>query len=210
MQGAIFDVDGTILDSMFIWGEAMTKHFESLGVSCGEEVAEEVRELSLEESLPLLIERYNLDTTPNDIIMAMKDIVKESYKVSVPIKKNCKEYIEKLHKSGVKIAVATSGFRDICETAFETLGIADYIDAYAFSSEVGVGKDNPDVYLLAAERLGIEPQECMVFEDIERGIKSAKSAGFQTCAVYDDFNALITDVLKQSADHYITGWIELC
>lgn len=210
MRGAIFDVDGTILDSMQIWWAATGKYFDSIGVNFNAEVAEEVRELALEESLPLLIDRYKLNITPEEAIIAMKNIVKETYKTTVPIKKGCKEYIEQLHNDGVKIAVATSGFKDICETAFETVGISEYIDAYAFSSEVGVGKDKPDVYLLAAEKIGIKPHDCMVFEDIERGIKSAKSAGFETCAVYDETNAQITDVLKQSADHYITGWVELC
>ena len=81
--------------------------------------------------------------------------------------------------------------------------------ACAFSSEVGVNKSNPDVYLLAAKRIGIPPEECTVFEDITTGIGGAKKGGFSTCAIFDETNADETDALKQLSDHYITGWEEL-
>ena len=73
----------------------------------------------------------------------------------------------------------------------------EYDDGGAFSSEVGVNKSNPDVYLLAAKRIGIPPEECTVFEDITTGIGGAKKGGFSTCAIFDETNADETDALKQ-------------
>ena len=115
-----------------------------------------------------------------------------------------------MHNSGIKIAIATSGYEELCKTAFTRLGVWNYIDACAFSSEVGVNKSNPDVYLLAAKRIGIPPEECTVFEDITTGIGGAKKGGFSTCAIFDETNADETDALKQLSDHYITGGKNCC
>ena len=131
------------------------------------------------------------------------------YENTLPLKEGADEYLKKLHYSGVKIAIATSGYEELCKKAFTRLGVWQYIDACAFSSEVGVNKSNPDVYLLAAKRIGIPPKECMVFEDITTGIGGAKKGGFETCAIYDATNADETDALKQLSDHYITGWKDL-
>ena len=117
--------------------------------------------------------------------------------------------MKKLHDDGVKIAIATSGYEELCRKAFIRLGVWQYIDACAFSSEVGVNKSNPDVYLLAAKRIGIPPEECTVFEDIVTGIGGAKKGGFKTCAIYDETNVDDTEKLKQLSDCYITGWKDL-
>ena len=110
---------------------------------------------------------------------------------------------------GVKIAIATSGYKDLAEAALKRLGMADMIDAYALSCEVGVKKSNPDVYLLAAKRIGVPPEDCMVFEDILIGINGAKKGGMKTTAIYDDLNVDDTEKLKDAADRYIKDWTEL-
>ena len=93
--------------------------------------------------------------------------------------------MRRLHDDGVKIAIATSGFAELCRAAFGRIGIADIIDTYAFSSEVGCSKSSPDIYLLAARRLSLPPSDCTVYEDIITGIMSAKQAGFAAVAVED-------------------------
>jgi HAD superfamily hydrolase (TIGR01509 family) len=133
----------------------------------------------------------------------------DAYKYTIEPKPHVCEYIRRLHENGVKIAVATSGFKELCETAFKRIGIADYIDEYAFSSEVGCNKSQPDIYLLAAKRLGLSPKDCTVYEDIITGIMSAGSAGFKTVAVEDATNAQDKTRLIQHSDRYITGWSEL-
>ena len=97
----------------------------------------------------------------------------------------------------------------MCESAFRRLGVWDLFDAVALSSEVMVNKTNPDVYLLAAERIGVAPADCVVFEDIEGGIRGAKKAGMRTVAVRDRTNLHITQKLRQLADCYIDSWKEL-
>jgi len=95
------------------------------------------------------------------------------------------------------------------QAAFKRLGILDLITTHSNSKEVGVNKSNPDVYLLAAKRLGIAPEKCMVFEDIYPGICGAKKGGFLTCAIYDTLSKNDTENMKKDADIYIKSWREV-
>lgn len=209
MTGAIFDVDGTILDSMQVWYKVTTNFFEMHNLVLTEEKAASYKEMTLDESLPQINEEFNLGMTKDEILEEFRQLIIHEYTFNIQLKPNIDIYLKKLHDSGVKIAVATSGYEGMCKSAFKRLGILKYIDAYAFSSEVGVNKGNPDIYLLAAERIGLKPQDCTVYEDIVLGLETARKAGFKTCAIYDDTNSYETQRLKQVSDRYITGWEEL-
>lgn len=209
MRGAIFDVDGTLLDSMTVWWDVLIDFFKTHGRELTDEEAAEYKERTLEESIPIMIDLLKLDISEKEISAKLQEMALFHYANTLSLKDGAGEYLKKLHDSGIKIAIATSGYEELCKKAFTRLGVWDYIDACAFSSEVGVNKSNPDVYLLAAKRIGVPPEECMVFEDIAAGIGGAKKGGFQTCAVYDETNADETEALKQLSDHYITGWKDL-
>ncbi len=209
MKGVIFDVDGTLLDSMNMWFDLVVDFFKIHGEVLTREEAEEYGDVTLEESVPVIIERLGLDTTTEKLIAELKMMAVKQYEEVLPLKEGAAEYMKKLHGDGVKIAIATSGYEELCKKAFTRLGVWSYIDACAFSSEVGVNKSNPAIYLLAAQRMGIEPKDCVVYEDILKGIRGAKKGGFMTCAVYDKSNEAETAELKQTADSYITTWSEL-
>lgn len=209
MRGAIFDVDGTLLDSMSVWWDVIADFYRRHGIELSDEKAADYKELTLEESLPMIIKTIGLDMTFEELLDNFKQIVSLQYENILPLKADAEKYLKKLHDEGVQIAIATSGYEELCKKAFTRLNVWQYIDACAFSSEVGVNKSNPDVYLLAAKRLGLPPEECTVFEDISSGIRGAKKGGFTTCAIYDKTNADETVLLKQLADRYITGWKEL-
>ena len=209
MRGAIFDVDGTLLDSMSVWWDVLVEFYGQQGSEISESAAVEFKELTLEESIPLLIGRFNLTMSVEEIFNHFIHMAAKYYEKTLPLKDWAKEYLRDLHERGVKIAIATSGYRELCEKALRRLDVWKYIDACAFSSEVGVNKSNPDVYLLAAKRMGVTPEECVVYEDIVAGITGAKKGGFTTCAIYDDTNANETDTLISLADQYITSWRDL-
>lgn len=206
MKGAIFDVDGTILDSMGVWYRVTDSFFKKHGLILTDAKAASYKEMTLNESLPQINKEYGLNMRFDEIYNEFRSLMAAEYEYNICLKPGVDKYLCNLHNKGVKIAVATSGYEGMCKAAFKRLGIIDYIDAYAFSSEVGVNKGKPDIYLLAAERIGVTPKECMVFEDISLGLDTAKKAGFKTCAVYDETNKDETVLLKQLADRYITGW----
>ena len=209
MKGVIFDVDGTLLDSMNMWFDLVVDFFKIHGEVLTREEAEEYGDVTLEESVPVIIERLGLDTTTEKLIAELKIMAVKQYEEVLPLKEGAAEYMKKLHDNGVKIAIATSGYEELCKRAFTRLGVWQYIDACAFSAEVGVNKSNPAVYLLAAHRLGVEPEDCVVYEDILKGIQGAKKGGFKTCAIYDSANDADINEIKSTADRFITGWKEL-
>lgn len=207
--GAIFDMDGTILESMGIWRDITMGFMKERNLQVTDEEIYAYKDMTMNESVALIKEKYGLKESPEEINREFNRRVRNVYMYEVQPKPGIREYMQKLKGEGVKIAIATSGYRELCEAAMKRLGMSDMIDAYALSSEVGVNKSNPDVYLLAAERIGVEPKECMVFEDILIGIEGAKKGGMQTTAVYDDLNRQDTDALKEAADRYIKSWKEL-
>lgn len=209
MRGAIFDVDGTLLDSMPVWWRASERFFENHNIEVTSEKFAEYKEMRLDDSLPQIRAEYGLDMSVDEMILEFRRLAAEEYRDSVQLKPYAKEYMEQLKNDGVKIAIATSGYEGLCKSAFERLGVWDLIDARAFSDEVGVSKSNPDIYLLAAKRIGIKPSECVVYEDITAGISGAKRGGFKTCAVFDESNEDDTEILKKLADNYIKSWSEL-
>lgn len=208
-SGAIFDMDGTLLDSMGVWRGITARFLERRGISLSDEMTEKFRDMTLEESLPLIVDIFKLSDSVEKVFDEFNELASEEYMNHILFKPYAKKYLEKLRENGIKIAIATSGYDALCRGALKRLGALDYIDAIALSSEVGVNKSNPDVYLLAARRLGIPPGECMVYEDILLGIQGAKKAGMMTTAVSDPSNDGEWDALKRTADTYISGWDEL-
>lgn len=209
-KGAIFDVDGTLLDSMSMWGRVTLKCYNSFGKPLTEEENLRFRFMPLSESLPLIYKELELDSDGiEEFNRRFMSLLENEYKSNLLLKPYAREYLEKLHNSGVRIALATSGYYDFCRLAFERLGVWEYIDAIALSSEVGVPKSEPDVYLLAAERLGVSPDECVAFEDIPHGLVGASAAGMYTVAIRDSSNLDKTHELLELSDRYINDWSEL-
>lgn len=209
IKGTIFDVDGTLLDSMGMWFDVCKEFCLSYGIEMTDAKANSIKDLRLEESLPDIIQENHLPITVDKAVWEIQQLAAKTYKNSVCAKPHALEYLKKLKSLGIKTAVATSGYKELCTSAFKRLGIYDFIDVYAYSSEVGKGKENPDIYLLAADRLNLKPSECIVFEDISIGLKSAKKSGFLTCAVYDSSNASETEHLKAVSDFYIYDWKDI-
>ncbi len=209
MLGAIFDIDGTILDSMTVWVDITDAFFKEHGVEISEEENLKFQEMAFEESLMAIHNKFLPHITVEDMFEEFQKRALDAYAKELPSKPYVCEYIKELYNNGVKLAVATSGFQELVKPALERLGIYHYFSVFSYSSEVGCSKSRPDIYLLCAERLGLAPEDCTVFEDIITGIISAKSAGFSAVAVADPTNANEKERLIQYSDRYITGWEEL-
>ena len=208
-SGAIFDIDGTILDTMGVWREITLNFLLKKGITPTQEEMDNYRDLSMAETMQYTKVQFNLPESVEELQDGFEKLSREKYMYEVPAKPYIKEYMEKLKSEGVKIGVATSGYPDLWQRALKRLGMLHLIDGYALTSETGVNKSHPDVYLLAAERIGVAPSECMVFEDIVSGIVGAKKGGMMATAIYDESNKDRTEEFKKLADRYIVSWKEL-
>lgn len=208
IKGVIFDVDGTLLDSMSVWRDITFRFFEKYNIPINDELNDRFQEMTLDESARFMVKELGFPMTEKQLSDELIEMVSNEYLNNLPLKPYAYEYIKKLYDSGVRLAVATSGFEKTCEGAFKRLGIYDMFTSFAYSHEVGVNKSNPDIYLLAAERMGVEPSACEVYEDIAPGIEGAKKAGMKTVAVYDAFTPDFESV-KNAADRYIMSYKEL-
>ena len=186
-KAAIFDLDGTLLDSMGVWTKIDIDFLAKRGFTIPETYFDAISSMSLPNSAKYTIDLFDLKESVESVLEEWKDMAFHEYSRNVKLKPYVKEYLTALKLKGIKIATATGLMRELAEPVLRNNDIHSFFEAQCFTDETEHGrKDLPDVYLLAAQRLNIPPQECIVFEDLLKGIISAKSVGMKTVGVYDD------------------------
>lgn len=189
-KGAIFDLDGTLLDSMGVWDQVDIDFLGRRGIEVPDDYMAKVSAMQFRQIAEYTIARFGLDDTPEQLMAEWDEMARVAYSTVVEAKPHAVEYLRLLKESGAKLAVATSLPTTLREPAMAHVGIDGFFDAVVGVEDAGdVAKDRPDVYLLAAERLGVAPDGCTVFEDLLAGIKAAKSAGMTVWAMNDDSSA---------------------
>lgn len=185
MKACIFDLDGTLLDSTGVWARVDEAFLARRGIQMPEGYVEAVAQMSFPEAAEYTIRRFGLADSVEALMAEWNAMVVEAYAGEVPMKPHAKEYLLKLKARGVRLAVATSLPEALYGPALRAHGIEGLFEVVCSTDEVGRSKAWPDVYLLAAQRLGVAPGECVVFEDVLVGVRSAKAAGMGVWAVYD-------------------------
>lgn len=209
-EGIIFDFDGTLADSMWVWDVVDRKFLEKRNIPFNEEYAETIAVLGFESGADYVIDFFGLDEDPNDIIEEWKACAAESYAQQVWLKPGAKEYLQKLKGMGYPMAIATSLQRGLLEPALKNNGIYSIFDAIVICDELNCGgKSNPTVYLEAAKQIGVEPEKCLVFEDVVVPAKSAKAAGMSVVGVRDDHKQQAREDLIEVVDRFVEGYDEL-
>lgn len=211
IKGAIFDVDGTLLDSMAIWQDAGVRYLESLGIQPSKELGEILYPMTIKEGAVYLQTTYALPLSVSEVIEGISKMVEDFYVYEVSLKEGAAEFLEMLFQKGIPMVLATSGIREHIEKAFQRLHISHYFTAMLTCTEVGAGKTAPLIYEQAETVLRscqggnrIERSEIYVFEDALYALETAKCAGFQTVAVYDRFSETDQKVLQEKADIYLS------
>jgi HAD superfamily hydrolase (TIGR01509 family) len=156
--------------------------------------------MSFLEAAEYTIERFGLTDKPEDLCREWFDMALFTYRHTVKLKPHAREYLDALKQRGVKIGVATSSVEELYKAAFENLDLTKYFDAVATSQEAGRGKAYPDVFMLAAEKLGVSPNDCIVFEDVLQAMKSAKSAGMTVFGIYDEMSKDDWEEIRKTAE----------
>ena len=202
IKGAIFDLDGTLLDSMFIWDTIGEEYLRSLGKEPHEDLKETFMTLTLEEAAVYYRENYGVTISVGEIVDGVNAMVEETYRTKVTLKPGISEYLAWLKENGVRMCVATVTDRYLVEETLERLGVRHYFSEIFTCAEVGFGKDKPIIYQKALEHLGTEKSDTYVFEDLPFALNTAKTDGFPTVGVYDS-HEVHQNELKELSDYYI-------
>ena len=207
LTGAIFDFDGTLLDSMFIWDTIGEDYLRTLGKEPHENLKETFMTLTLEEAAEYYREHYKVTLSVTEIVDSINAMVEGIYRTKVTLKPGVAEYLRLLKESGVKMCVATVTDRYLVEDTLERLGILHYFSEIFTCAEVGYGKDKPIIYQKALEHLGTAKEETFVFEDSLFALETAKAEGFPTVGVYDMHESR-QEEMKRLADCYVRSFEE--
>ena len=204
---AIFDMDGTLVDSMGYWNRLADEYLARRGIPpLSPELQEESVAMTMEESARLFIREFGLSDTAEEICGEVNGLMEAHYRNHVPLKPGAAACLERMRAAGFKMAVASSTAPELLDICLSRLGVRDYFQFLLSCEEVGEGKTRPTVYLEAARRLGGTPEDTIIFEDILVAAQTAKKAGFSLGVIYDVNSDDDQEKLKALADCYITRW----
>ena len=195
-RGAIFDLDGTLLDSTWVWRQIDVDFLAARGFEVPDDYVDAIAPMGFYDVALYTIDRFALDETPEHLIGDWNRMAMELYRDTVKLKPGAKEYLQALKQKGVRLAVATLAHPDLFEPTLRREGVWELFDAFTLSGEVTRGKEAPDLWLLAAEKLGVAAENCVVFEDVPAAMQGAASAGMAVCGVRDPHSDT-TDALER-------------
>jgi HAD superfamily phosphoserine phosphatase-like hydrolase len=204
---AIFDMDGTLVDSMWCWNGVYIEFLTAHGAGAyAKELVENTAYLTTYESAVLFRDRLSLDISASDIAVALDGRMKELYQTEVCEKPGVRAWLEQLRNHGVRMCIVSSTPEPLIRVCLERLGLIDFFSFILSCDTIGIGKDAPDAYLAAAKRMGAKPSETAVYEDSPVALLTAKEAGFYAVAVYDDSSANQWAEMCRNADAAVLDW----
>lgn len=208
-RGAIFDLDGTLLDSMGVWRKIDEDFLGKRGFVVPPDYLAAITSKNFDTAAEYTIARFGLPESREEVIAEWFAMAQHSYAYEVKAKPYVLEYLQQLKEEGVRIAAATSSDERLFLPCLKHLGLYEYFDAFAVTAEVPRGKGFPDVYRLASERINLSPDACVVYEDILKGIEGAKMGDYYTVGVEDIHSAYEKEDIQRFADRYIVSFEEL-
>ncbi len=205
----IFDLDGTLLDSMAAWHDLGKDYLLQKGINPPGNLNEIMASMSMAESAAYFQEAFKIDLCAEEIIDEIKKLIEDKYKYDLKLKPYVEKYLQKLENEHAVICIATATPLNMAKAALERNGILKYFSFVLSCDDVGVGKNKPDIYYLAASRFNARPPEIAVYEDADFALITAREAGFYTIGVYDEFFKYKRKDIEIISDIYIESFKEL-
>ena len=208
-EAVIFDMDGTLIDSMGMWHDIDIEYLGRFGLDVPEDLQKCLEGLRYEEVAAYFKERFGISDSVEKIGQDWLDMAEYKYKYEVAFKPGVLEFLRFIREAGLKTAIASSNHMDLIEKILAARGLREDFDSLITCDDVKAGKPDPAVYLTAAASLGVAPEKCLVFEDIPVGILAGKRAGMTTIAVQDSYSAHMEEEKREMADGFISDYREL-
>lgn len=208
-KAVIFDLDGTVVDSMWMWKAIDIEYLARFGIALPFDLQKKISGMSFSETAVYFKKEFSIPDSLEKIKADWNDMAMEKYRNEVMLKPGILGFLKTLKERGIKTGIATSNSRELAMAVLERRGLLPYFDEVHMSCEVKRGKPAPDIYLLVARYLQVEPEHCLVFEDISEGIRAGKAAGMKVCAVEDVFSANYREEKRILADYYIESYDEV-
>lgn len=208
IEGVIFDLDGTLLDSMYIWDTIGSDYLISCGITPEQNLNEKFKKMSIVQAAQYYKDVYMLADSIDDIIDGVNHMIEHLYTSEVKVKPGVKDLLYKMNENNIKMCVATATDRYMVEAALKSNGIDKYFSGIFTCTEVGFGKDSPEIFEKALETLRTPKSKTIIFEDALHAIETAKSAGFKVIGVYDDSSENESKKIIRLCDDYITSYKE--
>ena len=208
IRGAVFDMDGTLLDSMSVWDTIGKTYLRSIGYEPREDLNEVFKNMSLFQAARYYQTEYGVTLSIDEIMNGVNAMLERYYRFEAPLKPGVAELLAQLRENSVKLCIATATDRYLVEAALDRCGVLPYFGKIFTCNEVGYGKDKPDIFEAALRFLGTEKEETVVFDDALYAIRTAKEAGFPVAAVYDSHERA-QDEIWRLADIYLEDLTQL-
>ncbi len=209
VKAIIFDMDGTIIDSMWIWKQIDIDFLEERGQVFPEDLQKEIEGMSFTETANYFKERFQLTESVDELKAIWTEMAIELYRNEIGLKPGAKKFLERIDTLGLPMGIGTSNTKDLAIEVLNKHEIMTYFTSLRTSCEVEKGKPSPDVFLKVAEDLGIAPEECLVFEDTVAGAQAGKNAGMRVIGVMDEVSLAHKDELLQIVERYIESYDEV-
>ena len=208
-KAVIFDLDGTLVDSMWMWRSIDIDFLEGRGIPFPEDLQSKIEGMSFVETAEYFKRSFRLPDSVTELMDIWNEMAMDKYRFEVKLKPGVMKFLNYLKERKIKMGIATSNSRELLNGAMEQHHLDEYMDCMVTANEIKHGKPAPDVYLKAAEHLQVKPEQCLVFEDIVPGIVAGKRAGMEVCAVWDAYS-VEQDVQKRTeSDYYIKSYEDL-
>lgn len=208
-KALLFDLDGTLVDSMWMWESIDMEFLGRYGYECPSWLHKEIEGMSFSETAMYFREKFSIPLTPEEIKAEWTKMSIDKYRYQVPAKKGVMEFLAYARAHHILCGIATSNGRDMVDAVLKSLNMESYFQAVTTACEVKAGKPEPDIYLKVAADLGVKPKECLVFEDVPAGILAGKRAGMEVCAVDDEFSRPMEEEKCSLADYFIRDYYEV-
>ena len=212
IEAVLFDLDGTLADSMWIWEEIDKQYLKEMKLPMPEDLQkfqDEMEGMGFTDTAVFFKNYFQIPDSIEEIMAKWVSMAEYKYSHEIPLKKGAKEFLALLKEKNIKVGICSSNNIELIRGFLRAHGIEEYFSAITTCCDVPKSKPAPDVYLATAEKLQTKPEHCLVFEDVPMGILAGKNAGMKVCTIEDAFSQKQIEKKKELADFYIRDYFQI-